>query len=136
MPSERSVTRRGPSEGEIPIVVFDRSDGAWVFPNHVDASEWMEAADVVDGEYHAYDVDGYVLSLSTRGDRVVIRRTSERAYEEALDQLRRVMSDGSVSVSGRTLEEILQDMLDQESRLGLRRRLSLALRRLLPSQRD
>lgn len=74
----------------------------------------MEAVDVSDGEYEAYDAEGFVLSLSVRDDRVVVGRTADQYPERAADRLRAVLVASPVVVEGRTLSEMIRSLLDQE----------------------
>jgi hypothetical protein len=90
------------------------------FHTYQDAADWMEAVDVVDGEYHGYDADGYVLSFATNRDDVLICRTSERAYEEAIDQFRSALSTSPIALDNSTLQGMICQMLDLEASSGLR----------------
>jgi hypothetical protein len=115
-----------PSAEDLPLVVFDRNGDAWAFRNYHDAAGWIEAVDVIDGEYHAYDADGYVLSLTVAEGDVQIRRTAERAYEETIDQLRTTMRDSRDSqdvLAAETLKDMIERMLRPRKAWGLRSRL-------------
>src|SRR5262245_6870417 len=115
---------------QVPVAIFDRSGGVWVFHSDRDAARWMEAVDVADGEYHGYDADGYVLSLSTDGDDVLVRRTSEQAYEEAAHQLRDALSRSPVTVAEGPLREMIHRLLQLEDSSGMRPRVAAILKGL------
>jgi len=109
------VSSGGTQDGSpVPVVVFDRSGGAWAFSDIAAAGEWMEAIDVDDGEYDAYDANGCVLSISVVDGRVVVDRTAGLFPAQALERLRTVLSASPVAVGGRTLPEMIGALLDQE----------------------
>jgi hypothetical protein len=98
------------AERDLPVLVFDTSGGPWAFRNYGAAANWMEAIDVAAGEYEAYDSEGYVLSLSVVDDRVLIRRTSTRAYDQAVQRLRHAMLSSPLRLTTDTLEGMIREL--------------------------
>ena len=74
----------------------------------------MEPTDVSDGEYDAYDSDGYVLSLSVADGRVHVSTTGGRHYDQALERLRAVMVHSPVTIESSTLSEMIRQLLNLE----------------------
>jgi hypothetical protein len=49
-------------------VVVDRGHDVWVFRSRETAEDWMEPADVRDGEYRVFDEDGLEYSVDADSD--------------------------------------------------------------------
>jgi hypothetical protein len=112
---------------QTPVVLFDRSDGVWVFPDYMTTADWVEAIDVDDGEYDAYDADGFVLALSVVDGRVHLCRTSGRYYEQAVARLKFVLSKSPATVVSTSLPGMIQELLQRE-RKGVFARLAKGVR--------
>lgn len=77
-----------------------------VFRSLEEAAGHLEAIDVENGEYEAFDAEGFSLTLSVDGRRIKIERTSGAApkKEEVETKLRRFVGDASASM---TFDELI-----------------------------
>ncbi|NJP35921.1 hypothetical protein [Micromonospora thermarum] len=110
-------------------VIFDRNGGVWAFRSYDDAEGWIEAIDVVDGEYFGFDSEGYVLAFDViQPDVVVISRTDDRAEERAADKIQSAMSLSGAPLRSRSLPEMIDELLLMEARKGFFDRIIQKLR--------
>lgn len=77
-----------------------------VFRSVEEATGYLEAIDVENGEYEAFDAEGFPLTLSVAGSRVRIERTSgvPPKKEEVEAKLRSFVGDAGASM---TFDELI-----------------------------
>ncbi|WP_405021276.1 hypothetical protein OHV05_34595 [Kitasatospora sp. NBC_00070] len=72
------------------VFVFDQEEDAMVFTSMTDAACWMEAVDVEAGEYTAaFTVDGHIITMTGRGEVVVLVRTDQENHADLERRLAR-----------------------------------------------
>ncbi|MEV4619848.1 hypothetical protein AB0J74_14210 [Asanoa sp. NPDC049573] len=91
------------------MVVVDTDAEAFAFASADLAAQWLEATDVVDGEFHGYDALGNVLEITARGEDVFVASTDDNAYDAAVADLQRVTSRNRVS--GESLDEMIRSLI-------------------------
>ena len=84
------------------VIVEERECGdLHVFRSRAEAEGYLEAIDVENGEYEAFDAEGFPLTLGVDGRRVKIERTTDAApqKEEVEAKLRRFVGFAGESLA-------------------------------------
>ena len=109
-------------------LVLSADDGIYVFQSEDDLIRDIEAIDVANGEYVAYDSEGRLLLLSVerskgilgalRGSKVVLGQTSEFRNEELrgllIAHLERLVSQPK-ELGSLVLDQLLRRVVERES---------------------
>ena len=72
-----------------PFIVVEGRDVS-MFPSLADLTGWVEATDVRDGIYQAFDAQGRVIELAAKSD---VSAVTAKAGEPAIERLRSLLID-------------------------------------------
>jgi len=107
---------------ELPIIVSNHGD-AEIFASVAEVQDYLEAADVLDDEYVAYDSVGYVLSLFVKNGKIHIEDAESKILkqQELRELLTRYLAYVNVPLDWliqATLLQLVEKRMDREKSMG------------------